>query len=375
MIKTIFNFLMISGVILGFIFIVATQFSKKGKDKSIVYLNLLVLFLTLNNLQICLIDNIFTNANYFIRNLLLPFYVLIIPSFYSFLIYYLKIEQKIKSYIVFTGSLFMVEIIVRIILYHDYYHEINNYVVAKYSQVEEIFNALFTLFLFGKAFVILFRYSKLYQYVLSFDNIKWLKNFMFLGSIILLTWVCAIILNLDKVINPQIFIYYPLRLTSSVLLYWIGYQGFFNYSLMAERIKLRQAIKNNDSSEDNNHEILPLETKNHEENKFLEIKRHIENNNRFLDPLFSLEILADETKISVGKLSQIIQKQANYNFTDYINKLRVEKAKEILIAPEYEDYTIVSIGLECGFYSKSTFYRAFAKFTNTTPTNYKEENS
>ncbi len=365
---------MVSGVILGFIFIIATQFSKKRKDRSIVYLNLFVLFLTLNNLQICIIDNVYTNANYFVRNLLLPYYVLIIPFFYSFLIYYLKIEKKIYSFIVFSISLFAVEIIVRIVLYQDYYHENNNYIVAKYGQIEEIFNAVYTLFLFGKSFIVLFRYSKMYQFVLTFDNIKWLKNFIFLGSIIMLTWVCAIVMNLDKVINPQIFIYYPLRLTSSILLYWIGYQGFFNYSLMAERIKLREDIKTSEKStiDTFSSEIKSIE-KETDEDKFLRIKIHIENNNRFLDPLFSLEILAAEVKINTVKLSQIIQKYTQNNFTDHINGLRIEKAKEILINPKYKDYNIVSIGLECGFYSKSTFYRAFAKFVHTTPTYFREK--
>ena len=71
--------------------------------------------------------------------------------------------------------------------------------------------------------------------------------------------------------------------------------------------------------------------------------------------------MALETKISSRNVSQILQKNTNYNFTDYINELRVEKAKKYLTDVKYSDYTIVSIGLECGFYSKSTFYRAFFK--------------
>ena len=85
--------------------------------------------------------------------------------------------------------------------------------------------------------------------------------------------------------------------------------------------------------------------------------------------------MALETKISSRNVSQILQKNTNYNFTDYINELRVEKAKKYLTDLKYFDYTIVSVGLECGFYSTSTFYKAFSKFTNTTPNAYKQENN
>ena len=363
--KNIFDFLMISGVILGIIFIVATQFSKNGRDKSIIYLNLVVLFIMLNNLQALLLETIFSNAIFFIQRLQIPWYVLIFPSFYTFLIYYLKIEKKIGSYVYVSISLFILEIVIRIALVPYFFQDENNYFIAKYVQIEEIVNASYSLFLFIKAFVILFKHSKIYQYVLSFDNIKWLKNFMFLGSIVILMWICAIILNFDKILNPESFIYYPLRLSSTMLLYWVGYQGFYNYSIMAERVQLRKVIT---AEVVNNYSL-----KGAKGTQFLAIQKYIELNRRFLDPTFSLESLAAEMEMSTSKLSLLINQESGHNFADYINILRVEKAKEYLTNVDYETYTIVAIGLECGFNSKSVFYSAFKKFTNTTPTVYKKQ--
>jgi AraC-like DNA-binding protein len=369
-VKEIFEYSMILGVILGMIFVTYTYFSRKGNDKSIIYLNLFVLFLTFNNLQIILIDRVFTEANFFVRKLLLPWYVLIIPAFYTFITYYLKVEKKIGSFILFTCLLFFIEIFIRIAFFPYFYNEDNNYTVAKYSQIEEIINVLYTLFLFIKVILIFLKQSKLYQFVSTFDNMKWLKQFLLLGLIILLLWIMAIIFNLDKVIQPEISIYYPLRFSSSVLLYWIAYQGFFHYNLLSERIKLREAI-----SSDEEIVTKSLNKKNEFDNDFIFIQNHIINNKKYLDPNFSIENLASETKMNTRKVSQILQKNTNYNFIDYINQLRVEKAKKYLIDPKYSNYTIVSIGLECGFYSKSTFYRAFSKFVNTTPTQYKNRNS
>ena len=169
MIKSVFNFCMIFSVLTGILFVCSFLLSKRGKDKTIIYLSLVVTFFTLNNLQIALIDNVYTDANFFVRNLLIPFYVLILPSFYAFLIYYLKVEQKIKSYIVATIIIFGIEIVVRFLFFNLYYNDDKNYIIAKYAQIEEIINALFSLFLFAKSFVLLFNCSKMYQYVLSFD--------------------------------------------------------------------------------------------------------------------------------------------------------------------------------------------------------------
>ncbi len=365
MIKSVFDFLMISGVILGIIFIIATQFSKQGKDKSIIYLNLVVLFIMLNNLQAFLFENVFTDFNFFVKRLQIPWYVLIFPSFYAFLTYYLKIENKISTFVLPSVLLFVVEILIRMILKTQYYHENNSYIVARYVQLEEIFNASYSIFLFIKTFKILFKQTKLYQNVLVFDNIRWLKNFMFLGCIVMLMWICAILLNLDNTLNPELFIYYPLRLSTTILLYWVGYQGFYNYSVMAERVELRETIAVEEKNVVSNYNTNELK-----ENQFLAIKEYIKQNKRYLDPVFSLECLSSEMGISTSKLSQLINKNSNYHFSDYINLLRVEKAKKYLIKSDYSSYTIVAVGLECGFNSKSAFYAAFKKFTNVTPSEY-----
>ncbi|MDO9038897.1 MAG: helix-turn-helix domain-containing protein [Lutibacter sp.] len=368
MMKNMFDLLMISGVILGIIFMAATQFSKNGRDKTIIYLNLVILFILLNNLQALSLETIFINANFFIHKLQIPWYVLIFPSFYIFLIYYLKIEKKKASFVYVSISLFIIEIAIRIALIPYLFHDENNFFIAKYAQIEEIINASYSIFLFIKAIIILFKYSDLYQSVLAFDNVKWLKNFMFYGSVVILMWVCALLLNLDKVLNREVFIYYPLRLSSTALLYWISYQGFYNYSLMVARIQLRKEI----TAEENNKNGT-RNTKKSEEEKFLMIKKHIKNNKRFLDPTFSLERLSYEMGISTSKLSHLINQESGYNFPDYINLLRVEKAKKYLLKSDYSAYTIVAIGLECGFNSKSTFYAAFKKFTNVTPSEFKEQ--
>lgn len=356
---------MIAGVLQGFLFIIITSFSKRSREKSLLYLNAVVLFLSLTNLQIAFIDNIFTSSNFFVRNLLIPFYVVIVPSFYWFLLHYLKLEKKLYSFFSLTIGLFVIELAIRLLLFPKYYNQESNYFIAQYAQIEEIVNAVFSVFIFSKAAILLFKKTTLYDYVLSFDNIQWLKNFIFFGSVLLLLWLFAIIFNLDSIVNPKIGIYYPLRLFSSILLYWIAYQGFFHYYLLNQRIELRESI-NKKSSKPSTDTIKKIE-------KFTEIENYILDTSCYLNPTLSLTSLAESVSISSSLLSQIINQGSGCNFSDYINQLRVAKAKEFLKDSTFQQYTIESIGLECGFNSKSTFYAAFKKFTNITPVEFRKQ--
>ena len=47
------------------------------------------------------------------------------------------------------------------------------------------------------------------------------------------------------------------------------------------------------------------------------------------------------------------------SFIDYVNTLRIEAYKTRVKDEKYEHYDLVGLALECGFKSKSTFYRVF----------------
>jgi hypothetical protein len=241
MIHELFKFTLIAGIITGFAIITYTNLSPKRKDKSIIYLNFFVFFFTLNNLQITLADYNFIHLNFFERKLLIPFYALIIPAFYTFVTYYLKAENKVKSFAAISIFLFVIEIIIRFVL-HQYYHN-NNYIVAQYAKYEEIINLSFTIFLFLKVIYIFMQQSKYYEEVASYDNMKWLKKFLLYGFGIIFFWVFAVAFNFNEDLSPNIPVYYPLRFSSTLLVFWIAYYGFFKYNLLVERINLRAEIE------------------------------------------------------------------------------------------------------------------------------------
>jgi AraC-like DNA-binding protein len=66
-------------------------------------------------------------------------------------------------------------------------------------------------------------------------------------------------------------------------------------------------------------------------------------------------MMADDLNLSRHKLSQVINHSQKKNFYKFINAFRVEEVKEKLADPAYEHFTVLGIGLECGFNSKTSF--------------------
>ncbi|MUP45597.1 AraC family transcriptional regulator [Gramella sp. BOM4] len=375
---SIINLILIAGVIQGFVFNIFTiHISKKKPGWAVIYLNLSVLVLSLNNLQAWLIEIGFRTNSFFLEEMLVPWYMFILPTFHAFLIYFLRIQNKVKSYIPVAIKIFLVELIIRIVCIAYVYYLVpglDNSSIQDYTQVEEIFNALFNLFIFYKCYEIIFRKQELYTFINKYDDISWLRIFLRLGGFVFLLWIIAII---GYQITGNRLLNYPLRLGISVLIYWIGYQGFFRYHKVKDRISIRRSLSSNSGLKlelrTNNNQISS--SNQEEENYLAELKKidhYLVDKQAYLDPNLSLESLADALNMSPSHLSRIVNSTTDYNFPDYINSLRIQQAKKLLQDNEFCRYTIVSIGLECGFNSKSTFYTAFKKFTSKTPSQFRE---
>jgi len=102
------------------------------------------------------------------------------------------------------------------------------------------------------------------------------------------------------------------------------------------------------------------------------LEKLIIDNSRYLDPNLSLESVANEIGLSKSYLSRIINAELQTNFNDYVNSFRVAEAKNLLLNPQFSNYTLVSIGLEAGFNSKTTFNTVFKKQTGLTPSQYRK---
>lgn len=103
-----------------------------------------------------------------------------------------------------------------------------------------------------------------------------------------------------------------------------------------------------------------------------DIQRQMTLEQLYLDPLLSLPIVSAKTGHSTHHVSQAINQNLKVNFFDYVNNLRVEHAKAVLL--NNTQTNVLDVALACGFNSKSAFYKAFKKVTLTTPLKFRTNN-
>lgn len=85
-----------------------------------------------------------------------------------------------------------------------------------------------------------------------------------------------------------------------------------------------------------------------------------------------LDTIAAALHVSAKHLSKVYKQQRNMNLSDQIAFVRVEKAKDMLRST---DMTVTDIMSASGFVSRATFLRSFKKFTDISPSVYRQLNN
>jgi two-component system response regulator YesN len=89
----------------------------------------------------------------------------------------------------------------------------------------------------------------------------------------------------------------------------------------------------------------------------------------YADPDLSLEEVAAEAEISPGYLSRLLKQETGFSFVDYLTRVRITQALQILNNPSMKIYEVAEA---VGYQSQHYFSRAFKRVFGRSPVEYRK---
>lgn len=371
MITDVFLVVMLLGALQGIIFSFVALLSKKYRSKSTIFLVLLILGFALNNLQYYFWEIGVIDGNFFFAYIYFPF----APLNMVFHFFYVKLFLYPNDPITPKQKFLFLPFIVFFI--GALYYKIANVtgtlsdgtivLFQKLIYVHEVVSAIYSLILLFSSYLLILKFEKTQisgKTQIPKINLKWLKIISFIAFLLCIFWIIAIADEL-KYGSEDATIFYVLWVGMSVTIYILGHVGLYRFGVLQEQKNIQKFASTSNPQINVGNE--------HSKNEYIvALENFIVTDKNYLDSSLSLDMVADKLKLNKSYLSRLINTELGKNFSDYVNELRVEEAKSYIENPEFRHYTLVSIGLEAGFNSKSAFNLAFKKFTGLTPSEYKK---
>jgi len=145
----------------------------------------------------------------------------------------------------------------------------------------------------------------------------------------------------------------------------------FSFTLVLERIKM--LLANRQKLREHYIHELPVEKPNTKkvspDKKFIsEFTSVVEQN--ISNPQFGVNEICEEIGLSRGQLYRKVKALLGYSVNDYINKVRLKKAKHLLVT---ENSPIADIAFKVGFTTSAYFSTAFKNHFGLTPSEFRDQ--
>jgi AraC-like DNA-binding protein len=223
-------------------------------------------------------------------------------------------------------------------------------------------------------FLVLKRYKEIYQenYADAKTSIfKWLFQ---ISTVVFMLYYLAIAKNILRYTDFEtlwiwanvVMQFLALVLTCWFVLKALNYPELFrgiDSKLELARDILPKKNENITEVKDNQNEVISVQIST--------LKQYMTEKEPYLDPSLTIQELSNQINIPVRDLSVLINHHIDQHFFDFVNEYRIQKAMSILKNPSKRDLTVLEILYEVGFNSKSSFNTSFKKYTNLTPTAYR----
>lgn len=152
-------------------------------------------------------------------------------------------------------------------------------------------------------------------------------------------------------------------LLHSISLFSIGFVGFYqDFTIVEFNRDLRTA-----NLIDTEKVTGRLESKSTRKKYLQQLDWLMQEEQLFKNPEVKITDIVIELGSNRTYVSQLINEEKGVNFREWINRYRVEYAKELMMDPEQSHLPMIAIAEMAGFSSRSTFYRVFKNLCGVLP--------
>lgn len=223
---------------------------------------------------------------------------------------------------------------------------------------------------FGIAFIVLsaLELKKHEKRVFNFYSVIkdkthwWLRNALFSFLVIWLTVILAKLVSDSRTVIIVLAI-----LVGLMNLYLLFYFDLYIQPLREKHERLQKQMQRF-SIEKTDKKIVDEEF----EKLKTELLQKVKDKKPFLNPKCNLNCFSEELDFKPYLVSIVLNKALGTNFYDFISEKRAEEAAKLLTDNTRRNLTVDAIANECGFNSKATFYKAFKKKFQCTPSQYQK---
>ncbi|MCG8331871.1 MAG: helix-turn-helix domain-containing protein [Chitinophagales bacterium] len=329
------------------------------RSKANTYLSISILLLTIITFFGWLNPEEFTLLDY-IRCIMWEF--LFPATFFHYILHALDHRFLKAKWIYWIYTPFIITFIVDTFFALSHYFHVyelpispESYGMRVYFELEDDLSFIYNVFFVTWGFLLIKKDHSQYT-----EKIKWLRSLTFFLFFLLFSWFV-----LDALEETDIADYYEVMwLSLSILFWWVCYYGIYRLKILEQRSQLRSSNK----------KATIQKSEVEGQNKYLlQLEKLLAEEELYKNPLLSRMIIAERLGLSEGHFSKLINANLGKSFTQYINEYRIKEAIALLANPAFHTFSIVAIGEEVGFNSKSTFYKSFKEVTGRTPGEFKKQ--
>jgi AraC-like DNA-binding protein len=189
---------------------------------------------------------------------------------------------------------------------------------------------------------------------------KWPRQLVFSWAFFQVIWLLHLvpyIIPATSNILLHTLGWYPIYVPLTVMVYWLGINGYFIRQRQDQSARLKPPILAAEVS-------APT---------MAALDKAMQQDRLFLEPALTLNQVAKHTDIAPKIITAVLNQHQGKSFNEYVNAFRITEVKHRIPDAKYQHLTLSGIAFECGFNSQATFHRTFRQHTGMSPGAFKEE--